>query len=224
MQGWLWPPASTMKSLLRPCTFTLQVLPLLGGSCQLTNGDKQGAGRSATGQSAGSEARWAFTVARGLHRQDDNDGGETAQTQNVVIPRVPCKTHAHGTISKVARPSAKVVWEWFAPCVGLGFLVRPRVALRSLALWRVFAIAPSFVSGWRAFSSVSLCKSTKGGMSKEEPDGELHCNDPHPWRTKGHRLHTATLHCSQRGRLLEKIRLAYVRCVRTYVRTYNRGV
>jgi hypothetical protein len=27
-----------------------------------------------------------------------------------------------------------------------------------LAMWRVCAIAPGFVSGWRAFSSVSLCK------------------------------------------------------------------
>jgi hypothetical protein len=44
-----------------------------------------------------------------------------------------------------------------APCVGLGFLVRLRFASRSLAVWRVCAIALSFVSGWRAFSSVSLC-------------------------------------------------------------------
>jgi hypothetical protein len=45
-----------------------------------------------------------------------------------------------------------------APCVGLGCLVRLRFALHSLAVWPVCAIAPSFVSGWRAFSSVSLCK------------------------------------------------------------------
>jgi hypothetical protein len=43
--------------------------------------------------------------------------------------------------------------------VGLGFLVRLRFALRSFAVWCVCAIAPSFVSGLRAFSSVSLCKS-----------------------------------------------------------------
>jgi hypothetical protein len=43
-----------------------------------------------------------------------------------------------------------------APCVGLGFLFWLRFALRSFALWRVFAIAPSFVYSWRAFSSVSL--------------------------------------------------------------------
>jgi hypothetical protein len=43
--------------------------------------------------------------------------------------------------------------------VGLGFLVQIRFALRSLAVWRVRAIAPSFIFGWRAFSSVSLCKS-----------------------------------------------------------------
>jgi hypothetical protein len=45
--------------------------------------------------------------------------------------------------------------------VGLGFLVRLRFALRGLAMWRVRAIAPSFIFGWRAFSSVSLCKSIK---------------------------------------------------------------
>jgi hypothetical protein len=27
-----------------------------------------------------------------------------------------------------------------------------------MMLWRVYAIAPGFVSGWQAFSSVSLCK------------------------------------------------------------------
>jgi hypothetical protein len=42
--------------------------------------------------------------------------------------------------------------------VGLGFLVRLRFALRSLAVWHVRAIAPSFIFGWRAFSSVILCK------------------------------------------------------------------
>jgi hypothetical protein len=46
-----------------------------------------------------------------------------------------------------------------APCVGLGFLIRLRFASRGLAMWRVCAIALSFVSGWRAFSSVSLCNS-----------------------------------------------------------------
>jgi hypothetical protein len=46
-----------------------------------------------------------------------------------------------------------------APCVGLGCLVRLRCALHSFAVWRVCAIAPSYVSGWRAFSSVSLCQS-----------------------------------------------------------------
>jgi hypothetical protein len=46
-----------------------------------------------------------------------------------------------------------------APCLGLGCLVRLRFALRGLAVWRVCAIAPSFASGWWAFSSVSFCKS-----------------------------------------------------------------
>jgi hypothetical protein len=41
----------------------------------------------------------------------------------------------------------------------LGLLVRLRFASRSPAMWRVCAFALSFVSGWRAFSSVSLCKS-----------------------------------------------------------------
>jgi hypothetical protein len=44
-----------------------------------------------------------------------------------------------------------------APCVGRGFWVWLCFALRSLALCRVCVIAPSFVSVWRAFSSVSLC-------------------------------------------------------------------
>jgi hypothetical protein len=45
-----------------------------------------------------------------------------------------------------------------APCVGFEFLVRFRFALRSLALCSVCASAPSFVSGWRAFSSVTIRK------------------------------------------------------------------
>jgi hypothetical protein len=49
--------------------------------------------------------------------------------------------------------------------LGCGCLVRLRFALRSLAVWRVRAIAPSFVSGWRAFSSVLLCvKCIYGGL------------------------------------------------------------
>jgi hypothetical protein len=44
-----------------------------------------------------------------------------------------------------------------ALCVDLGFLVWLRFALRSLAVWRVRAIAPSFIFGRRAFTSVSLC-------------------------------------------------------------------
>jgi hypothetical protein len=44
-----------------------------------------------------------------------------------------------------------------APYVGLGFFVQLRFALRGLALCCVHAIAPSFVSGWRAVSSISLC-------------------------------------------------------------------
>jgi hypothetical protein len=45
------------------------------------------------------------------------------------------------------------------PACGFGgwFLVWLCFALRGHDLWRVCAIAPSFVSGWRAFSSVSLC-------------------------------------------------------------------
>jgi hypothetical protein len=42
--------------------------------------------------------------------------------------------------------------------VGFGFSVRLCFVLRSLAVCRVCAIAPSLVSGWRAFPSVALCK------------------------------------------------------------------
>jgi hypothetical protein len=53
-----------------------------------------------------------------------------------------------------------------ARCVGLGFLVRLRFASRSLAMCRVCAIALSFVSGWRAFSSVSLCKYISASVAR----------------------------------------------------------
>jgi hypothetical protein len=43
-----------------------------------------------------------------------------------------------------------------SPVCGFWVFFWLRFALRSFALWRVCAIAPSFVSGWRAFSSVSL--------------------------------------------------------------------
>jgi hypothetical protein len=60
-------------------------------------------------------------------------------------------------MSGLARPSTEVVKAFFcAPCVGLGFLVRLCFALRCVAL--LCAMAPSFVSGWRAFASVCLCK------------------------------------------------------------------
>jgi hypothetical protein len=40
------------------------------------------------------------------------------------------------------------------------------VVLHSLAMWRVCAIVPSFVSGWRTFSSVSLCQFASQGARK----------------------------------------------------------
>jgi hypothetical protein len=40
-----------------------------------------------------------------------------------------------------------------------------RFASRSLAVWRVCAIALSFVSGWRAFCSVSLCRHIQGAAT-----------------------------------------------------------
>jgi hypothetical protein len=43
------------------------------------------------------------------------------------------------------------LYMFLALCVGFGFWVRLRLALRSLALCRVCAVAPNFVSGWRAF-------------------------------------------------------------------------
>jgi hypothetical protein len=57
----------------------------------------------------------------------------------------------------LARPSTDMlrldlrprVWVW-----GFWF----GLALRSLVSWRVCAIALSFMSGWQAFSSVSLCQ------------------------------------------------------------------
>jgi hypothetical protein len=42
---------------------------------------------------------------------------------------------------------------------GHGYPVFESIHKHHLAMWRVRAIALSFVSGWRAFSSVSLCKS-----------------------------------------------------------------
>jgi hypothetical protein len=63
-----------------------------------------------------------------------------------------------GRVRRDARPSAEVVQACLAPRVwvwGVWF----GFELRGLAMWRVCAIAPSFISGWRAFSSVSLCKS-----------------------------------------------------------------
>jgi hypothetical protein len=57
----------------------------------------------------------------------------------------------------LARPLAEMVEACFAPRMGVkGF--RFGFVLRCLALWRVGAIAPSFVSGWQANSSVSICK------------------------------------------------------------------
>jgi hypothetical protein len=56
-----------------------------------------------------------------------------------------------------------------APSAGLLCLVRLRFAWRSLAMRRVYAIAPGFVSGCRAFSSVSLV-TTHGGLHGICPD------------------------------------------------------
>jgi hypothetical protein len=58
-------------------------------------------------------------------------------------------------------PVWPVYWPVSRPVCGLGCgcLVRLRFALRSPAVWRVRAIAPDIVSGWRACSSVSLSKS-----------------------------------------------------------------
>jgi small nuclear ribonucleoprotein (snRNP)-like protein len=62
-----------------------------------------------------------------------------------------------------------------APCVGLGFLIWLRFELRGLALCRVCAIAPSFVSGLRALSSVSLCTSCpSSGVRQGDPCSPLH--------------------------------------------------
>jgi hypothetical protein len=63
--------------------------------------------------------------------------------------------------------------------LGCGCLVRLRFALRSLAVWRVCAIAPSFVSGWRAFSSISLCNFTfteRDGRKGPPAGNKAKCN------------------------------------------------
>jgi hypothetical protein len=66
--------------------------------------------------------------------------------------------------------------------VGLGFLVRLCFALHSFAVWCVSAIAPSFISGWRAFSSVSLCNSiyyTNAITARADLFGIVHCGIVH---------------------------------------------
>jgi hypothetical protein len=55
-------------------------------------------------------------------------------------------------------------------------------ALLCVAVWHVCEIARSFVSGWRAFSSVSLCKSIDAcihmcSQAKNNEDGNQHTHD-----------------------------------------------
>jgi hypothetical protein len=77
----------------------------------------------------------------------------------------PCVGRAHTLRRGLAGPQSAVLPGPRRRCLRpflrpkCGFLVQLCLALRSLALWRVCAIAPSFVSGWRAFSSASLCTS-----------------------------------------------------------------
>jgi hypothetical protein len=52
----------------------------------------------------------------------------------------------------------------------------------SLAVWRVCAIAPSFVSVWRAFCSVSLCKSIIESSPFPCAPAGLACGSPPPSR------------------------------------------
>jgi hypothetical protein len=63
-----------------------------------------------------------------------------------------------------------------------------RFALRSLAMRRVCALAPSFVSGWRAFSFDSLCKSVKGTerVRRKGPpvENKTRCNRTHTAQSK----------------------------------------
>jgi hypothetical protein len=69
--------------------------------------------------------------------------------------------------------------------VGLVFLVWLRFALHSIALWRVCAFAPGFVSGWRACSSVSLCNSSiyRSMYRPAQPSTEVvyACSAPRVW-------------------------------------------
>jgi hypothetical protein len=75
-----------------------------------------------------------------------------------VAPRASGRTPMRG----LARPSTEEVEACFAPrvCVLGSWLYS---ALRGLTCCtcRVCAFAPNFVSGWQAFSSVSLCTTTK---------------------------------------------------------------
>jgi hypothetical protein len=60
-----------------------------------------------------------------------------------------------------------------APRVGLAFWFWLRLALRGFALWRVCAIAPSFVFGWQAFSSFYLCVTSIGPTPLLAPESPL---------------------------------------------------
>jgi hypothetical protein len=86
----------------------------------------------------------------------DNDRVSTcSQTGSVALCRgnaSPCRSGAYVATYGTRRDAL----------LGLHF------ALRGLALWLVCAIAPSFVSGWRVFSSFSLCKSICSHRETEE--------------------------------------------------------
>jgi hypothetical protein len=60
-------------------------------------------------------------------------------------------------------PSPRLRWfrRALRPVCGFGACGWPRLALRAFALWGAFPVAPGSVSGWRAFSSVSLCVKCK---------------------------------------------------------------
>jgi hypothetical protein len=76
--------------------------------------------------------------------------GQARTSRRVPLAGLRCAV-SPGPRLRLFRPVSR-------PCVGLGFLVRPNFALHSLAVWCVCAIAPSFIFGWRALSSVFLCK------------------------------------------------------------------
>jgi hypothetical protein len=96
-----------------------------------------------------------------------------------------CRSPCPSCCGPLAGPRCVVMpgpWpRWLGPvlrpvCVGCGSLVRLRFALRSLALCRVCEVAPSFVSGWQTFSSVSRLKAPTSTLPYMTTKGSAESN------------------------------------------------